>query len=341
MTGSALRAESVGKRFGAVVAVDGLSLDLAPGQVGALLGPSGCGKTTFLRLVAGFEDPDVGRVAVGGRLVAGPGVRVPPERRGVGMVFQDYALFPHLTVAENVGYGVGRGERSRVAALLDLVGLGHLAQRRPGELSGGEQQRVALARALAPRPGLILLDEPFSNLDASLRDSVRRDVLEVLREVGTTALLVTHDQGEALASADLLAVMREGRIVQTGTPDDVYSSPADVWVGSFLGDGSVFRTVADGGVAPLPFGEVPTPLRGPVDVLVRPEDVTVVPGGTLIVTARELRGPDQLVDVAAPDGTRIRSRLPALPRLARGDQVSVTVRRALIYAADETAGGPS
>lgn len=339
MTGVELRVEDVGKRFGPVVAVDGFSLRLAPGEVGALLGPSGCGKTTVLRLIAGFEHPDTGRVTVGGRLVAAPRAHIPPERRGIGMVFQDYALFPHLTVAENVAYGIGRGERAD--ALLDLVGIGQLARRRPGELSGGEQQRVALARALAPRPGLVLLDEPFSNLDASLRDAVRRQVLAVLRELGTTVLLVTHDQGEALASADVLSVMRAGQIVQTGTPDDVYAAPADVWVGSFLGEGAVLRTTADGSSAHLPFGSVPTTLHGPVDVLVRPEDVAVVPGGPLTVTARELRGPDQLVDVAAPDGTRLRARLPASPRLTRGDRVSVSMRHGRVYPADPAPGEPS
>jgi len=328
----------IGKRFGPVTALADFSLSLAPGQVGAVLGPSGCGKTTALRIVAGFERPDAGTVAVGGRPVASPTVHVPPERRGVGMVFQDFALFPHLTVAENVAFGLARADRSRLGGLLELVGISHLAGRRPGELSGGEQQRVALARSLAPGPGVVLLDEPFSNLDASLRDAVRRQVLDVVRRLGTTVLLVTHDQGEALASADVLAVMRDGRVGQSGRPDDVYAYPADAWVGSSLGEGSVLSTVADGAVAPLPFGTVATDLRGPVTVLVRPEDVALTAGGPFPVVLRELRGPDQVVEVAAPDGTRLRARLPSSPPFARGERVGVGIRRALVYPVPGDAG---
>ena len=220
----AIDAEGVEKAFGRTRAVAGATLRVGSGELVALLGPSGSGKTTLLRVIAGFEQPDAGRVAIAGRPVAGDGAWVEPEHRRIGMVFQDGALFPHLTVARNVGFGAER--RERVAECLELVGLADRAGDYPHELSGGERQRVALARALAADPEVVLLDEPFAALDAGLRESLRVEVTDILRAAGTSALLVTHDQAEALSLAGTVAVMRDGRIEQVGTPEEIYERRA-------------------------------------------------------------------------------------------------------------------
>jgi len=232
-----LTVRGVRKSYGPVRALDGLDLDVPAGALTAVLGPSGCGKTTLLRCVAGFERVDAGEILVGTRLVAGPRLHAAPERRRVAVVPQEGALFPHLSVAGNVAYGLSRAQRraGRVEEVLALVGLAGYGDRMPHELSGGQQQRVAVARALAPRPPLVLLDEPFSALDASLRAEVRHDVREALRADGATAVLVTHDQGEAMSEADQVAVMRAGRIVQAGSPGEIYGDPADAWVADFVG----------------------------------------------------------------------------------------------------------
>jgi len=230
--------DRVSKRFRAAdpPAVDGLSLRVTEGEILALLGPSGCGKTTTLRLIAGLESPDAGTITLRGQIVAGPGRAVPPEERGVGIVFQDYALFPHLTVADNVAFGLPRAaRRSRVEAVLELVGLGGFGPRYPHELSGGQQQRVALARALAPAPALLLLDEPFSNLDADLRAQMRDEVERILRTSGTTAVFVTHDQEEAFTLADRVGVLLAGRIEQLAPPQELYHRPATRFVAAFVG----------------------------------------------------------------------------------------------------------
>ncbi len=317
--------------FGAVHAVDGADLELREGEIGALLGPSGCGKTTLLRLLAGFERPDGGSVAISGRTVAGAGRFVAPERRRIGMVFQDYALFPHLDVAANVGYALGRRpDRKRVEEVLELVGLAGLGARRPHELSGGQQQRVALARALAPTPAVVLLDEPFSNLDAALRDRVRTEVREILRAAAVTALLVTHDQEEALSLADTVAVMRAGRIEQVGTPEQVYGRPATRWVAEFLGDVDVLPGTVEAGAAQCALGRVPVPegVTGEVDVLVRPESVTVGMQRDdgereAIVVDRTFYGHDQLVTLEIEGGLRIRSRSMGFPVWHPGDRLRV------------------
>ncbi|MDQ3346072.1 MAG: ABC transporter ATP-binding protein, partial [Chloroflexota bacterium] len=228
------------KAFDDVIAVDGVDLDVRRGEFLSVLGPSGCGKTTLLRLVAGFERPDSGGIEIGGRVVAGPRRHLPPEQRHIGMVFQESALFPHLDVAGNIGFGLPRRDReSRIAELVALVGMAGLQRRMPHELSGGQQQRVALARALAPHPALILLDEPFSSLDATLRSQLRVDVREILRSAGATTLFVTHDQGEALEISDRVAVMRAGRIEQVSTPAELYLRPVNRFVAGFVGEANL------------------------------------------------------------------------------------------------------
>ena len=237
--------EAVTRRFGGHAAVDRVSLSLASGGFLALLGPSGCGKTTLLRLIAGFEMPDEGVVAIAGRTVAGHGLAVPPEKRGIAMVFQSYALWPHMTVAENVGYALkirrvpAADRRRKVAACLDQVGLGHLAARRPAELSGGQRQRVALARCLAMDPAVVLLDEPLANLDAHLRESLQEEFRRFHRETGATMVYVTHDQGEAMAMADRVAVMDCGVLQQVADPETLYQCPATPMVARFVGRGTL------------------------------------------------------------------------------------------------------
>ena len=251
MSHPALELDSVSKSFGARRAVDDVSLRVEAGEFVAIVGPSGSGKTTALRLIAGFERPDAGTVRIDGRDVTA----LPAERRDVSTVFQSYALFPHLSVLDNVGYGprvrgVARGERRRQAReLLELVRLSGVEDRRPGELSGGQQQRVALARALANEPSVLLFDEPLGALDRKLRDELQLELRRVQRELGSTFVYVTHDQDEAFGMADRLAVMRDGRIVQLGTPSEVYDRPVDPWVATFVGDGNVVPGVFAGPVA--------------------------------------------------------------------------------------------
>ena len=281
MTG--LRVEGLAKAFGTTRVLDGLDLTVADG-ITAVLGPSGCGKTTLLRLVAGFLDPDGGTIAIGGRVVAGAGRSVPPRARRVGYVPQEGALFPHLDVSANIGFGLPRAERggARVAEMLDLVELpSEVAHRSPHELSGGQQQRVALARALAPAPTLVLLDEPFSSLDAGLREDTGRAVARALRASGATALLVTHDQGEALSLADQVAVMSGGRFLQVSSPADIYLRPASPDVAGFVGHATLLEGSAAGQQASSDLGDVPLldAHDGPVLLAIRPEQVTVAPSG--------------------------------------------------------------
>jgi iron(III) transport system ATP-binding protein len=320
------------KDFGAVRAVDQVDLDVRDGEVLALLGPSGCGKTTTLRLVAGFERPDAGRVVLDGDEVAGPGGFVAPERRRVGVVFQDYALFPHLTVAQNVGYGVrDRGRRDhRISEMLDLVGLSAQAPRLPHELSGGQQQRVALARALAPEPALVLLDEPFSNLDATLRVHMRDEVRRILRDAEATAVFVTHDQEEALSIADRVAVMRSGRVLQVDQPAELYAHPADRFVATFVGDADLVAGRVDGDAVTTAVGRlraVGNGLSGDVQVALRPERVSLrLDGaGQGVVRGTTYFGHDQLVEVWLEDGARVRSRMGPSRAFEPGDRVSVAV----------------
>ncbi|MGH9000505.1 MAG: ABC transporter ATP-binding protein, partial [Acidimicrobiia bacterium] len=338
----------VTKAFGPVVAVDDVTLDVIPGEILALLGPSGCGKTTFLRLVAGFERPDAGVIRLAGREIAAPRLFVPPERRRIGMVFQDYALFPHLSVAANVAFGLRRqgGIRpsrdsqasGRVEQMLALVGLGGLGDRLPHELSGGQQQRVALARALAPDPAVVLLDEPFSNLDAALRAEVRDEVRAILRKAGATAVFVTHDQEEALSMADRVAVMRAGRLCQVDTPDRLYTRPADRFVATFVGHADVLPGRLEGGWAATVLGPVRAeasaegagPTSGDVHVVLRPEALRLRLDGAGPGTVRRLTffGHDQIIEVTLTDGCTVHSRTGPQRVFEPGDRVSVAVMRA-------------
>ena len=299
--------------FGDREVLDALDLTVGDGECLALLGPSGCGKTTVLRLVAGLERPDAGEISIGGSVVSGPDVFVPPERRDVGLVFQDGALFPHVDVGRNVGFGLERAERRggpRVVEMLELVGLPGAEARGPDELSGGQRQRVALARALAPTPGVMLLDEPFSNLDAVLRERLRAEVRTLLSESRVTSVFVTHDRAEAFAVGDRIAVMRDGRIVQQGTPRQVYDDPVDRWVAEFVGD------VVEVDVS----GEVR---------LYRPEQLELVAPGTgfvdAVVAQVRSEGSTTLVEARAGDRS-ITVRMLGAADARPGDRVGVRVR---------------
>ena len=326
---AAVRVTDVLKRFGTTAAVDGAELEVGPGEMLALLGPSGCGKTTLLRLLAGAERPDAGTVEIAGAAVAGPGSWLPPERRRVGMVFQDYALFPHLSVAANVGFGIPRsGRAARVAEVLALVGLEDLGGRYPNEISGGQQQRVALARALAPRPEVVLLDEPWSSIDPVLRGTVREEVTAILRETGVTTVLVTHDREEAFSLADRVALMRDGRIVQCGPPEDLYFAPVSPWAAEFLGAANIVPGDVAGGSVATAIGAFPVEGDAAprcVQALIRPELVELRrdPAGGAVVLSREFRGHDVFYRVRLTDGTIICSQRPSTEDVQLGDHVRV------------------
>ena len=298
------------------VVVDGLSLALARGEVGCLLGASGCGKTTVLRAIAGFEPLQAGSVVLDGQLLSSATQMSPPERRGVGMMFQDYALFPHLDVARNVAFGLSRQPRrereARVAEVLELVGLPDRAGAWPHELSGGQQQRVALARALAPSPSLLLLDEPFSNLDIDTREHLAAELRAILRETGTTALLVTHDQAEAFAMADAIGVMDQGRILQWADAATLYAHPRDAFVAGFIGRGCVLPAAALG-------------LEGGGQVLLRPDRLLPDPAGAIQaeVVAVSFRGPGRVALLRLAGGQVVEADLPADAKQAPGTMLGL------------------
>ena len=328
-----LALSGISKRFAAdaPLAVDDLSFTVEEGAIVALLGPSGCGKTTTLRIIAGFEQPDAGTVTIRGTVMAGPGRMVPPESRGVGIVFQDYALFPHLTVADNVAFGLqhlGRAaRRERIASILELVALSDMARRYPHELSGGQQQRVAVARALAPAPSLLLLDEPFSNLDADLRAQMRDEVENILRATGTTAIFVTHDQEEAFTLADRVGVLHRGRMEQLAAPEAVYHHPATQFVAEFVGAADFLPGLVtpDGIVTEVgTFANVDRLEPGQhVRVMVRPDDITFAPerDGTGIITRRYFRGSETLYCIRLPSGHRVHSSQPSSSTFSAGLRV--------------------
>jgi iron(III) transport system ATP-binding protein len=342
----ALEAAGLWKSYGSVPVLRGVSLTVSPGTLTAILGASGAGKTTLLRVIAGFDPADEGTVTLGGVIVDGKRGRVPPERRHIGYVPQDGALFPHLTVRGNVSFALPRKSRRRrdvVAEMLDLVGLADLGGRYPHELSGGQQQRVAIARALASRPHLVLLDEPFAALDASLRSTVRADVLGALRATGTTGVLVTHDQDEALSVADYVAVLRDGAITQAGSPASVYSVPADPWTAAFVGTANLLPGVPETGAGGEPCVRTVLgthPLRddslrhdGDVTVLIRPEQVTLSSpahrpaDGPVDGTVTEIsyHGHDALVTVDISGTEVVRARSSGAMAPAPGDKVTLGV----------------
>ena len=320
--------------------LEDIDLDVDPGGFLAVLGPSGCGKTTLLRVVAGLHPARSGRVELAGRVVVDGPRGVPPEQRRIGLVPQEASLFPHRDVAANVAFGLrsrrpgvqraSRAQReTRVAQMLELVGLPDLGGRLPHELSGGQRQRVALARALAPGPALVLLDEPFGALDATLRVELRTEVRAILRETGTTTVLVTHDQDEALSTADQVVVLRDGRIVQQDTPDALYAGPVDAWVARFVGDCTILPGTSDGRMVRFELGAVPAEApQGPVDVVVRPEQVLVGAGPQGVqgvVAGREFFGHDTLYHLELTTGTRLLARLTGSGSHDVGTTVSVGV----------------
>ncbi|MEO0391254.1 MAG: ABC transporter ATP-binding protein [Pseudomonadota bacterium] len=274
-----LELKNLTRHFGGRRVVDNVSLRIAPGQVTCLLGPSGCGKSTTLRMVAGIETQDAGEIWVDGTVICDAQTRVPPERREIGLMFQDFALFPHLTVAGNVGFGLtGEGRAARVHEMLARVEMTQHAGSYPHQLSGGEQQRVALARALAPRPKIMLMDEPFSGLDNRLRDGIRDETLALLKEEGTGVLLVTHEPEEAMRMADEIALMRDGQIVQAGAPYNVYTSPVDRAAVAFFSDINVIRAQVQGALAMTPFGRFLAPGYPDgteVEIVFRPQHVGI------------------------------------------------------------------
>ena len=334
--------------YGPLEVLRGVDLSVAPGEIVCLLGASGCGKTTLLRLAAGLEPLQDGAIELGGQVIAEPGREVPPERRGVGFVFQDYALFPHLTVAGNIAFGlrfVAKAERgARVADALARVGLEAYGDAFPHMLSGGQQQRVALARALAPRPAVLLLDEAFASLDARLREQVRDDTLHVLQSAGIATLLVTHDSEEAMFMGDRIALMREGRILQIGSPETLYFSPIDRYVAAFLGEVNRVPARIRGGQAETALGPLPAGAlaEGAAEVLVRPEGLRLGAEAArqAEVQACRLLGATTLVHLALPDEAgamlHLHARLPPGRRLSRGEHVTVGIdpERAFVFAAE-------
>ena len=337
----AVSLRGVSKSYGDTLAVRDLDLTVEQGELVALIGPSGCGKSTLLRLVAGLERPDAGTVTVGDRVVAGQGGWVPPERRRVGLVFQEHALFPHLTVGDNIRFGLDGQPRAqqdaRVREVLDLVHLAHVVDRYPHELSGGEQQRVALARALAPRPEVVLLDEPFSSLDESLRARVRADTVTALRATGTTGILVTHDQTEALSVGDHIGVMRDGVVEQWGRPLEVFERPVSRFVASFMGDADFLpATLVDGGLA-CELGLV-TVRKDVTDaeVVVRPHEVSLrlpgagVTGAPAVVDRVEYQGAFILHTVRLASGRTVRSWQPHSVRYPVGTEVLASISAGIV-----------
>lgn len=333
VSGAGVAIRGLAKSFGRRQVLSGLDLDVAPGTLTAVLGPSGCGKTTLLRIVAGFEEPDAGTVTMGDRVVCGDGAAVPAHRRRIGLMPQEGALFPHLSVAQNVAFGLPRGQRRAAAGIvghwLEVVGLGGFDRARPHELSGGQQQRVALARALAARPKVLLLDEPFAALDAGLRVRVREDIAAILRDSGTTAVLVTHDQGEALSLADSVALLLDGRLVQAGTPTELYDAPETLAAARFVGAAVEVAGVSRDGAVHTVLGSHPArrPVAdGDVVVVLRPEQLRLSDHGTPgVVASHRFYGSDSTVTVNLDDGTRVVTHRAGDTPVGPGQPVHVTV----------------
>lgn len=340
---SHLELHSIELAYDTVPVVQRLSMRLAEGSIGCLLGPSGCGKTTVLRCIAGFERVNSGEILLDGQIVSSQSVHLPPEQRRIGMVFQDYALFPHLTVAANIGFGLrgmnASARDSRVAEMLGVIGLRNEGKRYPHELSGGQQQRVALARALAPSPSLLLLDEPFSNLDVELRERLSHEVRDIIKATGITAIMVTHDQHEAFAVADEIGIMNEGRIQQWDTPYNLYHRPCNRFVADFIGQGVLLSgEVIDDQHVRTDLGllqsAIPTECRidqangarmCTVEVLLRPDDVVHDDDSTLKakVLKKAFRGADILYTLELDSGTRVLSLVPSHHNHALGEHIGI------------------
>lgn len=325
----------VSVNYGSFAAVRAVSLHLEKGQIGCLLGPSGCGKTTLLRAIAGFEPVAAGEISLQGALISSPGRTLAPELRRVGMVFQDFALFPHLNIERNIGFGLAGSSRltrqKRIDELLELVGLKHLARSWPHELSGGQQQRVALARALAPDPEILLLDEPFSGLDSELREQLAGEVRSLLKHNNVTAILVTHDQHEAFAMADHITLLQNGRIAQSDSAYNLYHKPHNEFVAGFIGQGSIIaaQVNADGelsnGLGALDKTLLPGDEAGTLKLLLRPEDIEYTPHSTtqLLVTARTFRGAHYLYELQLPDGQPVSCLVPSHVDALPGDTLPI------------------
>lgn len=356
-TAARLEAHGLTRAFGGRVVVRDVGFSVAAGQVTCLLGPSGCGKSTTLRMIAGVETADGGEVRIDGQAMAGPGLHLPPEKRGIGMMFQDFALFPHLTVAGNVGFGLSgdkTAKSTRVVELLERVGLSGFGAKYPHQLSGGEQQRIALARALAPKPRVMLMDEPFSGLDNRLRDGIRDATLEILKEERTAVVLVTHEPDEAMRMADEIALMRDGRIVQCGAPYNIYNAPVDRAAAAFFSDINVIRGVSRGALTATAFGDFLTPGHADgteVEIIIRPQHLkidfdregrgplpTAQDGAAArgkVLRARYL-GRESLVDFQLEaDGARVTASVPGvfLPEPGRPFWLTVPRARCLVFEA--------
>ncbi|GAB1422218.1 ABC transporter ATP-binding protein [Anaerolineales bacterium] len=328
----ALQLQALSKVYRTQIAVNAVNLEVEHGEFISLLGPSGCGKTSTLRLIAGFEEPNHGSIHIEGRVVADDHHFIAPESRRVGMVFQDYALFPHLSVKDNVGFGLKLNSKERdkrVMEMLDLVDLSDYSKRMPHQLSGGQQQRIALARALAPQPALLLLDEPFSNLDTALRTQVRMDVRDILKNSETTAIFVTHDQEEALSLSDRVAVMLEGKIIQYAEPGSVYNRPATPQIASFIGEANFITAQAEGSTAYCALGNVPlaNPTRGEKQLMIRPEALVIstTEGVPAVVEWWEYYGHTARLGVIIEDGTHLVVRTAPGLAFQRGDTIRVQI----------------
>lgn len=340
----ALEVKALAHRFGQKAVLNGVSFALSPGDVGCLLGPSGCGKTTVLRLIAGFDAPDRGEIFLSGERVSSDGAALPPEARQIGMMFQDYALFPHLTVARNIAFGLGHlsseQKQARVSTMLETVGLKGRANAYPHELSGGQQQRVALARAIAPKPRVLLLDEPFSNLDVALREKLALEVREILKLEGITALLVTHDQFEAFAIADIVGVMTEGVIQQWDTPYNLYHEPHTRFIADFIGQG-VFLPgkILDGDRIAIELGDLAAgkateyeagaetlfDAGDRVEVLIRPDDIVHDDHSPMVaeVARKAFRGAEFIYTLKLPSGAQVLALVPSHHNHAIGEKIGI------------------